>query len=382
MDYTEDLFNDDALDKKSSYDEKATDRGQDGLYRIDMDKVSPKNKNRGYKSVLRFLPNISNNPEYVKAFTGDRYNVDLKTALGPSHYEKVTHYLNIQNESLSHLKGYYDDPTNINPLTQKPYISNKWGPLAIAYFTLDKSTNALAKQRAKMIKYSKKYFSYVLVLEDEQQPELVGKIMILSYGTQIKNIIEMEKNGEVSGIQCNVFKLHSGKDFVLLAKNKSFSIDGKEITAPDYTMSGFNSNNSSIKLPKWEDGKLVKWVQIPLNEEGKIKPEHLEKITNFLLSREVELESFAGKEWTEDQQEKVTDAIDYLTGKVSESKSNSKSNSKDNTQVEDFSFDELGSGGDDDDDDSFDEKPKKVRESVSANDDEFDDGDEFEDLDF
>lgn len=372
MDYTEGLFDDDALDQKSTYDVKTTERGQDGLYRIDMTKVSSKNKNRGYRSVLRFLPNISNDPKFVKAFLGDRYNEDIKTALGPSYYEKITHYLDIKNESLSHLRGYYDDPTNINPETQKPYTTSKWGPLAITYFNLDGSKNALAKQKAKMIQYSKKYFSYVLVLEDEQQPELVGKIMILSYGKQIKDIIEMEKNGDVTGVECNVFKLHSGKDFTLLAKNKSFSVDGKEITAPDYTMSSFNSNVSSIKLPKWEDDQLVKWVQIPLNEKGRIKPEHLEKITKFLLSREVELESFAGKAWTEEQETKVSDAIDYLTGKTQPSNSASNSsNSSDNTSVDDFTFDDVG-------DDLSDED---TGELTTSGGDGFED-DDFDDLDF
>lgn len=367
MDYTEGLFDDDALDKKSSYEMKSTDRGQDGLYRIDMDKVSSQNKSRGYRAVLRFLPNISNNPTYVKSFMGDRYNEDTKTALGPSHYEKITHYLDIKNEALSHLKGYYDDPTNINPETQKPYTTAKWGPLATTYFTLDGSKNAITKQRAKMINYSRKYFSYVLVMEDEQQPELVGKIMILSYGKQIKDIIENENTGAISGIPCNVFKLHSGKDFVLLAKNKSFSIDGKDITAPDYTMSGFNSNTSAIKIPKWEDGKLVKWVQIPLDENGRIKAEHLAKITQFLLEREVELESFAGKAWTEEQEVKVSEAIDYLTGKTSGGSSTS--NPKDNTTVDDFSFDDIGGG----------ESDSMGKTSSDIDEDEFED---FDDLDF
>tara|TARA_R110000772_G_scaffold20466_2_gene56710 strand:+ start:29596 stop:30693 length:1098 start_codon:yes stop_codon:yes gene_type:complete len=364
--YTEDLFNDEALDKKSSYEVKSTDRGQDGLYRVDMEKVSPQNKNRGYRSVLRFLPNISEDPTFVKAFTGERYTEEVTTALGPSHYEKVTHFLNIQNENLTHLKGYYDCPTNVNPVTQKPYTTSKWGPMAITYFTLDKSKNALARERAKMIKYSKKYFSYVLVLEDEQQPELVGKIMILSYGKQIKDIIELESSGAQTGIKSNVFKLHSGKDFVLLAKNKTFSIDGKDITAPDYTMSRFNADKTSIRLPKWEDGELIKWVQIPLNEEGKIKKEHLEKITKFLLSREVELESFAGKDWDEEMQAKVTEAIDYLTGKTI----TNTSTSNDQTEVDDFTFDDVS--------DKSESKSELATSDISDDDDD----DDFDDLDF
>lgn len=353
--YNDDLFDDEALDKKSSYEEKTSGRGQDGLYRIDMDKVSPDNKNIGYKAKLRFLPNLTDNIDYVKAILGDRWDEERTTALGPSHYEKITHYVNIQAESHSHLKGYYDDPTNVNPNTQRPYTTEKWGPLAKLYFTLSKSNNAQVKAKANAIQYSKKYFSYVLVMEDVQQPELEGKIMIFSYGKQIKDIIENEEKGAMTGIPCNIFKLNVGKDFTLLAKNKSFTDkSGKEVTAPDYTMSRFNQDSSSISLPK-KDGSG--FVQIPLEEGNKIIPDHQEKIRKFLLSREVELESFAGQGWDETTEDKVKQLEDYLTGKSS-------GGSTAESEVDDFSFDEIAD-----------------KEPVAASIDD-DDDDDFSDLDF
>jgi len=363
--YTEELFDDEALDKKSSYDDGSGDRGQDGLYRIDLDKVSPENKQRGYRAKLRFLPNITDNPDYIKAYAGDKYNEDMKSALGPSSYEKITHYLRLgEIEGVKHLSGYYDDPTNINPKTQKPYTTEKWGPLAKTYFTLDKSKNALDKEKAKLIQYSKKYFSYVLVLEDEQQPELVGKIMILSYGKQIKDIIESERNGETTGISCNVFSLNKGKDFVLLAKEKTWKNDsGKEVTAPDYTKSRFYEDTSSISVPKKdENGNIIKWVQVPTDDNGKITPEHQGKIVSFLLSREHDLESFAGQGWDEEKEAKVNEAIDYLTGKTIGNASSSNSSNSSEEEPDDFSFDDVGSDNetsssknDDDDDDDFDD---------------------------
>ena len=364
--YTEELFDDEALDKKSSYDDGSGDRGQDGLYRVDLSKVSPENKQRGYRAKLRFLPNITDNPDFIKAYAGDKYNEDMKTGLGPSSYEKITHYLRLgEIEGVKHLAGYYDDPTNTNPLTQKPYTTEKWGPLAKTYFALDKSKNALEQEKAKLIQYSKKYFSYVLVLEDEQQPELVGKIMILSYGKQIKEIIESERNGETTGVSCNVFSLNKGKDFVLLAKEKTWKGDsGKDVTAPDYTKSRFYEDTSSITLPKKdENGNVEKWVEVP-TKDGKITKEHQEKIVNFLLSREHNLESFAGTAWDEEKQGKVSEAIDYLTGKTSGNISSSSSVTKEE-EPEDFSFDDVGSdstdssetneGNGDGDDDDFDD---------------------------
>lgn len=378
MEYTEELFDDEVLDKKSTYDDGSNERGQDGLYRIDLDKVSPENKNRGYRAVLRFLPNFTEDPEFVKAYAGDKYHDEMKVALGPSNYEKITHFLNFSNvDGVKHLMGYYDCPTNINPTTQKPYTTEKWGPLAKTYFTLDKSDNVITKEKAKLIRYSKKYFSYVLVMEDEQQPELVGKIMIFSYGKQIKDIIESERNGETTGLPCNVFSLTKGKDFVLLAKEKTFTDKStdKEVKAPDYTKSRFFETTTTISLPvKDDNGGIKKWVNVPL-EDGKIKKEHQDKIVTFLLARDHELESFAGQAWDEDTQAKISEAIDYLTGKTSGGLSSGSSSSSDEDDVDDFSFDQVSNDSTNESNDSDSDSDD------SDSDDDFSD-DEFDDLEF
>jgi len=362
--YSEDLFDDEKLSKKTSFEEKSTERGQDGLYRVDLEKVSSENKARGYRAKLRFLPNFTNNHEYMKAYAGDKYNEDMEVASGPAHFEKVTHYLNIQNEAMSHVRGYYDDPTNINPKTMKPHSTDKYGPLATTYFQLSKSDNAILKEKANQIKYQKKYFSYVLILEDEQQPELVGKIMVFSYGKQIKDIIVSEKEGEATGVPCDVFSPKTGKDFVLLAKENTFTNqDGKEVTAPDYTKSRFYDETTTIPIAKEEDGSY-KFIRVPM-EDGKFKKEHQEKIVNMLLSRDIDLESFAGKAWNEEMQKKVSEAIDFLTGKAS-SKTFSSSSSNDSTKPEEFSFDDVDDGGDSDELESFDD------DEVTVGDDDFD----------
>ena len=134
--YSDDLFNDKALEEKSSFQEKNTERSQDGLYRIDLSKVTLENKKRGYRSVLRFLPNITDDQKYIRAYAGDRYNEDLKTALGPSYLEKVSHYLDIKEESMSNVKGWYDDPTNINLVTGQKFKDKS--PLAQNIFCFER----------------------------------------------------------------------------------------------------------------------------------------------------------------------------------------------------------------------------------------------------
>jgi len=365
--YADNLFDDDELSKKTNFEDNSGKRGQDGLYRIDLEKVKPENKKRGYRAVLRFVPNFTEDPEYIKAYMVDKYNEDTKVALGPSFYNKVSHYLKLNDESVKHLSGYYDAPTNVNPNTQKPYSSEKWGPLAKTYFNLDKSKNAMLKERAKMIKYNNKFFSYVLVIEDEQQPELEGKVMIFEYGRQIQEIIEMVQRGDLTGMEEKPFSLKIGLDFTLIAKENSFkNNEGEEVKAPTYIHSSFDKERKPISLPKKQEDGSIKWVQVPLNEDGNISSAHKEKIVNFLLKREHHLEDFAGKAWTEEQQAKVNNAIAYLTGKqVVNSTSESTTNeSSDTSEPEDFSFDDASTGDFESDEDSSTEK---------VTDDEFDD---------
>jgi hypothetical protein len=181
-----------------------------------------------------------------------------------------------------------------------------------------------------MLKYSKKYYSYVLVLEDEQQPELVGKILIFQYGKTIKDKIFAEKNGEISGVGCNVFDLSQGKDFVLLVKE----IQTGDETYPDYKMSMFKPETTS--LPMFFKEKSV-FKNVPL-VEGKVSPDVQSKIKDFLLDRDHDLEEFAAKKLTEEQQAKITEICNFLTGKSSNGYQTAKPESKPTS--EDFEFED------------------------------------------
>ena len=154
----DDLFNG-SLDTKMDFlnEQKATNN--DGIYRVDLSKV--KDKKRGWRSVVRFLPNLTKDGK-----------------VGQSAIEKVTHYVDIKQPR--ELSGWFDSPKNFNEKC----------PLTDLYYTMQNSKNAILIEKSKQLKYSKKYYSYVLVIEDEQQPELVGKIMIFQYGKTIKDKYE------------------------------------------------------------------------------------------------------------------------------------------------------------------------------------------------
>jgi hypothetical protein len=296
----DELFNSD-LDNKMDFLNERKQTSNDGIYRVDLSKV--KDKKRGWKSVVRFLPNLTKEGK-----------------LGQMAIEKITHYVNIKNPK--ELAGWFDSPKNFGEKC----------PLTDLYYNMQNSKNAILVEKSKMLNYSKKYYSYVLILEDEQSPELVGKIMIFQYGKTIKDKIQAEKNGEISGVPTNVFSLESGKDFVLLVKE----IQTGDETYPDYKMSMFRPESTSLPIFFKEKG-VFKNAPV-LN--GKIDPKVQGTIKEFLLDREHDLEEFAAKPLTEADQVKITDITNFLLGKTNTSFSNSSSNQKSNLSKDDFDFED------------------------------------------
>jgi hypothetical protein len=296
----DDLFNG-GLDSKMDFlNEAKSSTNNDGIYRVDLSKV--KDKKRGWRSVVRLLPNLTKDGK-----------------VGQSAIEKITHYVDIKQPK--ELSGWFDSPKN---------FPGEKCALTDLYYTMQNSKNAILIEKSKQLKYSKKYYSYVLVLEDEQQPELVGKILIFQYGKTIKDKIMAEKNGEISGVGCNVFDLAAGKDFVLVVKE----IQTGDETYPDYKMSMFKPETTSLPI-YFKEKQAFK--NAPLNE-GKIEASVQGKIREFLLDRDHDLEEFAPKKLTEEQQAKITEISNFLTGKASSSFSGAKQEAKPSS--DDFEFED------------------------------------------
>ncbi len=296
----DDLFSGN-LDSKMDFLNEKKQVNADGNYRIDLSKV--KDKKKGYRSVVRLLPNLTKEGK-----------------VGQAAIEKITHYVDIKNAK--ELSGWFDSAKNFNEKC----------PLTDLYYNMVNSKNAILQEKAKCLKYSKKYYSYVLVIEDEQQPELVGKVMIFQYGKTIKDKILAEKNGEISGVSCNVFDLTHGKDFVLLVKE----IQTGDETYPDYKNSMFKPETSSLPI-YFEDKAAFKNVPVV---DGKIDPKAQTMVKDFLLKREHELEEFAPKRLSEEQQAKINEITAYLTGKASAS-----FNKESKPSSDDFEIDGLVSSG-------------------------------------
>jgi hypothetical protein len=293
-------------------------RNADGIYRPSL--TDAVDKKEGYKATIRFLPNYKKNGE-----------------LGASAITKHLHYAKLLNNP--DLKGYYECKKN----TQTDC------PLCTTYWELYNSKNAADKEKCELIKRSTKFYSYILVLEDDNNKDLVGKILIYPFGYKIREKINAQKKGELDGRKCNIFDPGEGKDFRLIIKENKTA----QGTFPNYDASSF-LESSPIKI----NGKPL---PVEKNDDGHsvITNEKIKKgLQDFLLKRTVDLDEYNPKPWTDEETDKVDKIISLITGSgISEAKSSigkasketfdttSEENSSDN-----FSFDKVEDDNNDVDD--------------------------------
>jgi len=273
-------------------------KNQDGIYRPNAkDAADP--KGAGYKATIRFLRNV-----YLDG-----------SGTGSAAIPKHVHYVKAEGplEGLDTLSGYYDCEKNISQQTACP--------LCATYWKLYKSNNQADVAKASLIKRSTKYYSYIMVIEDEQHPELVGKILIYPYGPKIKAKINAEINGEVTGEKCNIFDFVTGKDFRLIIKIvPTPGTDGRtKIDMPNYDTSTFLA---STPLKIWND-KTNKFVTPPTvtDDNGKVMVTDKKwqaKIREVVMSRPttVNLEDHAPNKdgWDDEKRSNVDQIVNIING--------------------------------------------------------------------
>lgn len=261
--------------------------GPSGLYKVSAKKLLPGKKS--YTATLRILPNVTRNLESK-----------------PFQEKKIYHYINLQD--YPELKGQYDSPTNFDR-----YANCELSTLGRAINKAAKAGNVIAKSREDAAPLTIKNYSYVLVVKDEQQPELVGKIMVLEYGKSLYDIFQkylngfseevMEQNEDGEEVEvkrevaaCDIYSLTKGKDFNL---NVFWTDENKPATA-NYTKSSFSNKVTPAPIVS-ETGKITR---IELTSDGKIADQ--KAVAEFLLSREYNIEDYStAHELTEKQKENI-----------------------------------------------------------------------------
>jgi len=289
-------------DSLSVFDKKST--SSDGIYRPSL--KDAKVKKDGYRATLRFLTNVLEN--------GHK---------GPSAIKKHVHYIDMKNNP--NLSGYYDCGKNFE----------KDCPLCTEYWKLFNSKNAIDNEKAKTLSRITKWYSYVMILEDDQNPELVGKVLAFSYGAQIKDKIVSEKNGELTGESVDVFDTVKGKDFKLIIKEKGGYANYESSSfLKESPIKIYNESKKSFKtVPIMKDG------MIGIDGDAKQTKKIRNKLLEIFTKKDIDIKDYAPVKWDDEIIGKVNDILTSLSGDMTykatqQSKTTNDATTK--TDVEEF----------------------------------------------
>jgi len=218
--------------------EPAADKGRDGVY----------------EAVIRFLPNYKN-PSLSKV-----------------------HKYRIWLQDPTEEKGFYVDcPSSVG----------KKSILKDLYWKLKKSTSAREQDLAEQFSRADTYYSLVQIIEDKNQPELEGKIMVFRYGIKINQKIEALLK-PTRGVPVNPFDLFEGKEFAIrITKKQKWN---------NYDECAFTEGRVALTLPGDKQ---------PIQKTVEDKARTLA----WLKENSPELERYEYKEWTDEVTQKVLKAI-------------------------------------------------------------------------
>lgn len=311
----EDLFDMDVDSGMSFLNEES--ETLDGLYKPSLKKA--KDPKKGYRAVLRLLPNFSK-----------------EGVLGPNSIKRITQYVDLPEHP--DLKGYYDSP--------KTFGKKEKCLLTDTYWRLEKSSSVVEKERAGCINKSEKYYCYVQIIEDENQPELVGKILVYPAPKTIYKKFQEEYSGALTGKKVNVFDLANGKDLILFIKEKGGHTN--------YDSAQFKSDPSPMQM--FKNGGFKPFpVEEGDNGRKKIVTKYQSMVKEALFNREAELEDFEAKRLSEEDVIKIKKIIGILTNTQSPMGGDDSDDLGLDAGEELFGDDDLPTDtGSDDEDDFFD----------------------------
>ena len=148
------------------------------------------------------------------------YSCNPKEGKDNVYKAKIRFLMNINNKNESIIATHYHwltDANGENPVyVVDPSSVGESSPISDLYWKFKKSTNAAEQNMADMLSRKTKYYSLVQIVEDEQHPELEGKIKVFAFGTKIKNKIDEEEADKDDG--GNPFNILSARNFKLEVK--------------------------------------------------------------------------------------------------------------------------------------------------------------------
>lgn len=223
----------------------------------DLYKPSPKNAkgNTGvYKAVLRFLPN----------------------PVDPKNKSILSKWSVFLTNPDTQQKRSVDCPSTIG---EKSIIQD-------VFFKLKKSNSVADQELSKEFSRTQKFTSLVLIVEDKNNPDLEGKIMVWQYGVKVHDKIKALIKPEF-GKPCIPFDLFEAKDFFLSVKTVN-------------------------KFPNYDDSYFLE-ERTPLTLNGitcdKDNQTSTKKVIEYLKENAPDLSTYDYQPWTDEIRNFVNDCI-------------------------------------------------------------------------
>jgi hypothetical protein len=233
-----------------------------------------KDAREGYSSIIRLLPNFTQKKE-----------------VEDNAIRITTFYVNI--EEYPELNGKIFSKTN---------FAEKC-PLGTLYKRLKDSKSSEDNDKCDLFKKSTKYYSYILVIEDENAPDLEGKVLIWEFGIKIKEKIDIEMKGKNRKKEsCNVYDLAVGKDLQILITGAGQMTNYDKCVFVEQPSPIFLKGKGVIPTEEDEDGRVI------------IAQDMQEPLVKFLLKRKKNLEELAPIPWDDEMVDKVNQVMEYLNG--------------------------------------------------------------------
>jgi hypothetical protein len=226
----------------------------------------PNAHNGSYKSVIRFVPYLSDKSK-----------------------SKYTKYSAKFWNALTKESVIVDCPSNV----EKPSI----------LWTIESTLRSLKKEEPDLVEEIGKSFSRwythhspVYIKKDPQRPDLEGTVKIFKFRNQVDMVIDAQMNpDELEGLSAskriNPFHLLEGKDFLCIVGKKTQQFR-------DWSKCKFMDEVSPLIFKIGETQVQVK------NDEKSVK-----LVTEFLSKHTPSMDEYLHKEWTEETFERVADAI-------------------------------------------------------------------------
>jgi len=201
-----------------------------------------------YKSLVRFLPNITN-PKKSKVH---QYYVWLKDPVDGANHKAIC-----------------------------PSTVGKKSILKDIFWKLKNSASAKDQELAKSFSRKEDFYSLIQVVKDANRPDLEGKIMIFKFGRKVNDMIEQQIKPEF-GNPSNPYDLFEGKNFGLHVR--------KVGEWNNYDLCQFVGDKMSLLI----DGNPVEKT-----EEGR------DSVMTYLKTGPLDLDKYDYNDWSGEEHDKI-----------------------------------------------------------------------------